>query len=81
MYFNSGSADDDVIYQSLHQTFFKAVWILYYDIAKRNTDGKDKYYTNIISTYNRWKSIYMRTHADECKVKSKFVHNSPTINI
>lgn len=51
MYFNTGVADEDVVYQSLHQSFICTIKVLYFDICIRNVAGKDKYYTNIIELY------------------------------
>lgn len=58
MYFNNGVADEEVVYQSLHQSFFATVKLLYIEIASKNQTGKDKYYTNIIQLYNRWNERY-----------------------
>jgi len=54
MYFNTGVADECVVYQSLHQSFLGDVKLLYFAIAIKNVNGKDKYYTNIIELYNNW---------------------------
>lgn len=55
MHFVSGIADDTVIFQSLHQTYLSVVQMLYYNIAVQNVYEKDKYYTNVICLYKRWR--------------------------
>lgn len=69
MNFNSGIANDKMVYQSLHQTFLRNVKFLYFDIALLNKSGKDKYYTNIIKLFNKWNSIYLDAHRKEVKIK------------
>lgn len=54
MYFNTGVADEEVVYQSLHQTYLKIVRAMYFVIAQRNDSPKDMYYTNIINLYIKW---------------------------
>lgn len=54
MNFSHGTADDSVIYQSLHQSYIEIVRMLYYNIAKVNTKSHEKYYTNVIDLYNKW---------------------------
>jgi len=58
MNFNSGIANEKIIYQSLHQTFLSTIKLLYFKISIINITGKDKYYTNIISLYNEWSNRY-----------------------
>ena len=54
MCFTSGIADETVVYQSLHQTFFSTIKMLYYKIAVQNDVIKDKYYTHTIKLYKLW---------------------------
>lgn len=58
MYFNTGVADEETIYQSLHQSFLEMIRVVYFRIASRNKSGKDKYFTNIIKLYNKWSERY-----------------------
>lgn len=67
MYFNSGIADEEVVYQSLHQSFLSMVKMLYFRIAYQNENGKDKYYTNIIELYNKWSYRYFLDEQKEVK--------------
>lgn len=54
MHFAHETADDSVIYQSLHQSYIDTVQLLYYDIAANNIPGESKLYTNVIELYNKW---------------------------
>lgn len=69
MSFNTGVADDEVVYQSLHQSFLKMIKMMYFYIAFQNVDGKDKYYTNIIDLFNRWRDRYMEAAKSEVESK------------
>lgn len=55
MHFTHKTADDTVVYQSLHQTYLEIVHTLYYNIAKNNEPLKSKYYTNLIDLYLLWR--------------------------
>lgn len=50
-----GLADEEMLYQSLHQTYISHVWLLYFYICKSNLANEDKYYTNLIWLFNLWK--------------------------
>ncbi len=80
MYFNSGLANSDAVYQSLHQTFLKSVCILYYNISRLNITGKDKYYTNIICLYNKWNNMYLEANKKESALKRGMIHNGVNVN-
>lgn len=54
MNFTHGTADESVVYQSLHKIFIETVQVLYYDIAANNTGAEEKVYTNTIELYNIW---------------------------
>ena len=79
MYFNSGVADEEFVYQSLHQSFLSMVKILYFRIAYVNESGKDKYYTNIIELYNKWSYRYYLDEEDEVKAKRNLVRKPKKI--
>ena len=59
MFIRYNLIDDMIIYQSLHQVYLSTVRGLYLEIARLNTTGKDKYFTNIIETFNKWDGIYL----------------------
>lgn len=56
MYFKYGLADEEIVYQSLHQVFLDTISLLYYSISSRNTDPCEKYYTNIINIFVNWRN-------------------------
>ncbi len=66
MFFNSQIADEETVYQSLHQTFIGTITYLYFKISLLNKDIKDKYYTNIIELYNLWNDRFVeKMHMEE----------------
>ncbi len=54
MNFTHETADETVVYQSLHQTYLEVVYMMYYNVAISNKAKKGKYFTNIIELYNKW---------------------------
>lgn len=48
-------ADEEILYQSLHQTFLSMVWMLYYFISRKNHSNPDKTYTNVIWLFCIWR--------------------------
>lgn len=56
--FNSGIADEDTVYQSLHSTFFVSVHMLYIFIFYSNISESDRFFSNISSLYLRWRKRY-----------------------
>lgn len=54
MHFVHNTANDSVVYQSLHKTYLDAVQVLYYNIAINNKSGGEKFFTNTICLYNKW---------------------------
>ncbi|MCM1325871.1 MAG: hypothetical protein NC243_06635 [Lachnoclostridium sp.] len=54
LHFKHHTADESVVYQSLHQTYLQMITYLYYYIANSNTDPSNKLYTNVIWLYNEW---------------------------
>lgn len=55
LHFHHYTADESVVYQSLHQSYLEIVQIMYYFIAKTNNNSTDKYYTNIIWLFDTWR--------------------------
>lgn len=74
MYFNNGLADEEVVYQSLHQTYCNFVQAVYFFIASRNYCGKDKYYTNVIDLYQQWSDRYLEKQQAEKSAKTATTH-------
>ena len=54
MHFSHNTADESVVYQSLHQTYLEIVHLLYFKIARANKASASKYYTNVIWLYKKW---------------------------
>lgn len=54
LHFRHKTADESVVYQSLHQTYLKAIGYLYYYISIYNEDPTDKLYTNVTWLYLAW---------------------------
>lgn len=50
-----GLADEELLYQSLHQTYLSTVWMLYYFISENNVNNEDKLYTNVIWLFRKWR--------------------------
>ncbi len=69
MHISSGLADDDYIYNSLHQVFISSMQLCYCAISNLNVSNKDKYYTNIISVYNKWSKRYY-----DAQEKEEYLH-------
>ncbi len=80
MHFTHKTADESVVYQSLHQTFLNIVYVLYYNIAVANKVNESKYYTNIIELYDIWnkrnfKEMYAKSETmAKAAVKGTVVH-------
>lgn len=54
MNFTHGTADETVVYQSLHQTYTQIVQLFYYNIAINNEANGEQYYTNVVELYKTW---------------------------
>lgn len=55
LHFSHKTADESVVYQSLHQSYFQLIRLMYYYIAKGNENPSDKYYTNSIRLFIDWR--------------------------
>ncbi len=69
MLMTSKVAEKKQIYQSLHQAFLKYISLEYPNIAERNTNSFDKYYTNIIEIYNEW--ITKARSDEKCELEAE----------
>ena len=79
MNFISDIGEDEIIYPSLHQVFFAYVEISYIYIASKNKATiKDKYYTNIIKLYIKWKKRYLEELKKEKEAKEEAKQKSNT---
>jgi len=71
MAFHQKVADDDVVYQSLHQTFIKIMKLLYFPIAYHNTEAYDRMFTNAIILFNAWRERLINEQAKQQKAKEQ----------
>lgn len=66
MQLNKKIADKNVVYQSIHQTYFDTIELLYIFICEHNkSTSKDKFFTNIIKLYHDWMKIYLKKSKKE----------------
>lgn len=79
MSFNNGIADEETVYQSLHQSFLGTVKLVYFHIAIQNTTGKDKYYTNIIKLFNKWSIRHNEQQMKEIELQRGTIHEKKSI--
>lgn len=81
MHFSTNFADDDVVFQSLHQTFLNIVELLYYNAALRNFKYSQKFYTHTFTLYKLWKTRLTTSEQEDenemNKMRSK--HSIPKI--
>lgn len=79
MYFNNYVANEEIVYQSLHQSFLSTIKVLYFLISSTNKKGKDKYYTNIIKLYNKWADRYLEREITEINANRNNIHKPQKI--
>lgn len=76
MNFMCGIADESIVYQSLHQSFFGVISFFYPKICSANSGtGKDKYYTNLINLYNLWKEREEKYKKEEKNLEQNYHSN------
>lgn len=63
--FNSGIADEDTVYQSLHGVFFGCVYMTYLFAFKNNEKESDRLFSNTSFLYNKWKQKHDQLARDE----------------
>jgi hypothetical protein len=78
LHFKHQTADESVVYQSLHKSYLEMIPVLYYYIAKNNNNSSDKLYTNVIWLYNKWSDEKAKQNANRSE-KSKLVQREGTI--
>lgn len=72
LHFSHNTADESVVYQSLHQSYFELIQLLYYYISVQNENPSYKFYTNVIELFHKW----MNAKAEQ---KNAFSKNSKSI--
>lgn len=67
LHFKHNTADESVVYQSLHQTYLDLVILLYFNIAKSNINPSKKYYTNVIWLFDKWRNRQLNQNSNHSK--------------
>ncbi len=67
MYFNSGIADENTVYQSLHGVFFRCVNLIYPFAFYKNEKESDRLFSNISSLYLKWRRKHDELAEEEKK--------------
>lgn len=69
---NTDLADEDIVYQSLHQLFLKTVKFLYPVICSANkNENANKYYSHVIERYVKWSDRYAKELEKEINSSQK----------
>lgn len=79
LHFKHQTADESVIYQSLHQSYIEMMPYFYYFIANQNTDTSNKYYTNVIWLYQYWKEKKQQQDAERSAKTNSIVSHGTII--
>ena len=74
-----GLADEELIYQSLHQVFLSTVLMLYPIICESNTSNEDKHYTSIIWLFVKWRDRLIGIKQEAFDKKQKFLKKAEAI--
>lgn len=82
MHFHHKTADESVVYQSLHKSYISVVQLLYYDISSNNINGEEKLFTNVIALYNEWyPRSRERSENEKAMTRESILHGSVVRNI
>ncbi len=77
LHFSHNTADESVVYQSLHQSYFDLILLMYYYIASQNDNPSYKYYTNAIELFHKWMQEKSK-QTDDFSEKSNSVQRTGT---
>lgn len=78
LHFKHNTADESVVYQSLHKTYLEIVKAMYYYIANANSDPTSKLYTNVTWLFDVWRTK-KEVQTAERSAKSKLIESHGTI--
>lgn len=81
LHFTHETADNSVVYQSLHKNYIKLVEIFYYDICNNNKPGETRLYTNVIKLYNMWKEEHKKQQEKELSAMRNNIVNGSSLNV
>ena len=74
-----GIADEELLYQSLHQTFLSTVWMLYFFISDRNINNEDKLFTNIIWLFTKWRNRLTEITDNIAAEKQEYINKANAV--
>jgi len=72
---NTGIADKDTVYQSLHRDFFDSIQMIYPFLVFNNTNEFDRYYSNVSKLYIEWKEKHTEAQKREAKLNNIYQMN------
>ena len=78
LHFKHNTADETVVYQSLHKTYLELVKYLYYYIANNNRSSTNKLYTNVIWLFKEWRKKQADQN-DERSIKAESLQSHGTV--
>ena len=74
-----GLADEELLYQSLHQSFLSTVWMLYYVISENNVNNEDKFFTNVIWLFIKWRDRLMNITDKKEARKQEYMNRAASV--
>lgn len=74
-----GLADEELMYQSLHQTFISTVWMLYFYISHRNVNNEDKLYTNLVWLFVAWRDRLSKIKNDKEAEREEYLQKANSV--
>lgn len=80
LHFRHGTADETVVYQSLHQSYLEIMPYLYCYISKINTNPTKKFFTNLIYLYSKWQQRSSASEAELKKINESYTQNINTVS-
>lgn len=79
LHFSHKTADESVVYQSLHQSYFDLIRLMYYYIARGNENPSDKFYTNTIKLFIDWRNEKARQKENRSEKSGTIPRNGTII--
>lgn len=80
LHFSHNTADESVVYQSLHQSYFELILLMYYYISIQNDNPSFKYYTNVIALFHNWRREKDKQKEDLSRQSSLIQRTGTKIN-
>lgn len=79
LHFSHKTADESVVYQSLHQSYFELIRLMYYYLSNQNVDPSDKYFTNTIQLFIDWRNEKNRQKEDRSEKSGTIPRNGTVV--